>query len=139
MDKITLFPYAATSGGIVVCFTRNGGKIQERRFPPGTTREAILAELAGTPLALENFAARAAAEMDRERQQRAAASQPVTTPSEAEVKKLDDEHDAEIQQLNKMRTALKEAKVKGYQLFKPDTLKAKYAELLKNQSHTQTE
>ena len=77
--------------------------------------------------------------MDRERQQRAAVSQPVTTPSEAEVKKLDDEHDAEIQQLNKMRTALKEAKVKGYQLFKPDTLKAKYAELLKNQSHTQTE
>ena len=130
MADIRIFPYISTPRGIEVCYSVNGGAIQQKRFPPGTSRAAIIADLEGHPLppvdAVKERAARKAAEQAH----RAAVSQPAQTASEDDLKQQDSAKDAMIAELNMMRSALKEAGVKGYQLLKEPALRKKYAELL---------
>ena len=129
MSNIKIYPYISTPRGIEVCYSRNNGPIQQKRFPPGTSRAAIIAELEGNPLPPEDHSMEIAAKQAAEKAQRAAASQPARTTSEDELKQQDSDKDALISELNMMRSALKEAGVKGYQLFKEATLREKYAEL----------
>lgn len=134
MDSITLYPYISSPKGIEVCFSRNDGRIEQRRFPAGTSREAILAELQGNPLPPVDLDAIAAAQKAEEQAKRAAASQPVQTTSEDDLKKSDAKQEDKINELNLMRSALKEAGIKGYQLFKEDTLRKRYAELMEKKA-----
>lgn len=129
MADIRIFPYISSPRGIEVCYSVNGGAIQQKRFPPGTTREAIIADLEGHPLPPVDHSAAIAAKNAAEKAKRAAASQPAQTASEDDLKQQDSEKDAKIAELNMMRAALKEAGVKGYQLLKEPALRKKYAEL----------
>ena len=76
MADIRIFPYISTPRGIEVCFSVNGGAIRQKRFPPGTTRAAIIADLEGHPLPPPDHIAEIAARNAAEKAQRAAASQP---------------------------------------------------------------
>lgn len=128
-DHIQIFPYMSTPNGITVCYSRNGGAVEQRRFPAGTTREEILASLAGTPPPPKpDLAAEEKARAEEERQKRAAASQAPETKTEEQIKTEDTERDKKILDMNYMRSKLKEAHVKGYQLLKGDALKKKYEE-----------
>ena len=69
-----------------------------------------------------------------EKAQRASVSQPAQTASEDDLKQQDSDKDAKIAELNMMRAALKEAKVRGYQLFGETTLREKYAELMERKA-----
>ena len=129
MTDIRIFPYISSPRGIEVCYSVNGGAIQQKRFPPGTTREAIIADLEGHPLPPVDNSAAIAAKNAAEKANRAKVSQPADTTSEDDLKRQDSDKDAKIAELNMMRSALKEAKVKGYQLFNETTLRTKYAEL----------
>ena len=129
MADIRIFPYISTPRGIEVCYSVNGGAIQQKRFPPGTSRAAIIADLEGHPLPPADYNAEAAAKNAEAKSQRAAASQPAQTTSEDDLKQQDSDKDAKIAELNMMRAALKEAGVKGYQLLKEPALRRKYAEL----------
>ena len=75
-----------------------------------------------------------AAKKAEEKAQRAAAAQPEQTASEDQLKQQDSDKDARIAELEMMRVALKEAGVRGYQLFGEKTLREKYAELLERQA-----
>ena len=129
MADIRIFPYISTPRGIEVCYSVNGGAIQQKRFPPGTSRAEIVADLEGHPLPPADHNAEAAAKNAEAKAQRAAASQPAQTASEDDLKQQDSAKDALIAELNMMRSALKEAGVKGYQLLKEPALRRKYAEL----------
>lgn len=129
MADIRIFPYISTPRGIEVCYSVNGGAIQQKRFPPGTSRAAIIADLEGHPLPPADHNAEAAAKNAEAKAQRAAASQPARTASEDDLKQQDSAKDNLIAELNMMRSALKEAGVKGYQLLKEPALRRKYAEL----------
>ena len=129
MADIRIFPYISTPRGIEVCYSVNGGAIQQKRFPPGTSRAAIIADLEGHPLPPADYNAEAAAKNAEAKSQRAAVSQPAQTASEDDLKQQDSAKDAMIAELNMMRSALKEAGVKGYQLLKEPALRKKYAEL----------
>ena len=129
MADIRIFPYISTPRGIEVCYSVNGGAIQQKRFPPGTSRAAIIADLEGHPLPPADYNAEAAAKNAEAKSQRAAVSQPAQTASEDDLKQQDSAKDALIAELNMMRSALKEAGVKGYQLLKEPALRRKYAEL----------
>jgi len=129
MADIRIFPYISSPRGIEVCYSVNGGAIQQKRFPPGTTREAIIADLEGHPIPTVDAGKERAAKIAAEKAKRAAASQPANTASEDDLKQQDSDKDARIAELNRMRAALKEAKVKGYQLFSEKTIREKYAEL----------
>ena len=129
MADIRIFPYISSPRGIEVCYSVNGGAIQQKRFPPGTTREAIIADLEGHPLPPVDNSAAIAAKKAAEKAHRAEVSQPVDTTSEDDLKQQDSAKDNLIAELNMMRSALKEAGVKGYQLLKEPALRRKYAEL----------
>ena len=129
MADIRIFPYISTPRGIEVCYSVNGGAIQQKRFPPGTSRAAIIADLEGHPLPPVDRSAAIAAKNAAEKAKRAAASQPAHTTSDDDLKQQDSAKDALIAELNMMRSALKEAGVKGYQLLKEPALRRKYAEL----------
>ena len=129
MADIRIFPYISTPRGIEVCYSVNGGAIQQKRFPPGTSRAAIIADLEGHPLPPVDAEKERAAKDAAEKAKRAAVSQPAKTASEDDLKQQDSDKDAKIAELNMMRAALKEARVRGYQLFKEATLREKYAEL----------
>ena len=134
MADIRIFPYISSPRGIEVCYSVNGGAIQQKRFPPGTSREAIIADLEGHPLPPVDYSAAIAAKNAAEKAKRAAASQPAQTASEDDLKQQDSDKDAKIAELNMMRAALKEAKVRGYQLFGETTLREKYAELMERKA-----
>ena len=129
MADIRIFPYISTPGGIEVCYSVNGGEIRQKRFPPGTSRAAIIADLEGHPLPPVDAGKERAARKAAEQAHRAAVSQPARTASEDDLKQQDSAKDALIAELNMMRSALKEAGVKGYQLLKEPALRRKYAEL----------
>lgn len=129
MADIKIYPYISSPRGIEVCYSVNGGAIKQKRFPPGTTREAIIADLKGHPLPPVDNSAAIAAKNAEEKAKRAANSQPAQTASEDDLKQQDSEKDNLIAELNMMRAALKEAGVKGYQLLKEPALRRKYAEL----------
>lgn len=134
MDKIHLMPFISSPRGIEVCFTRNEGRIEQRRFPSGTTRDAIIAELQGNPLPPVDPDKIAETRESEQKERRAAVSQPVNTASEEDLKKSDAKQEDKINELNLIRAALKEAGVKGFQLLKEETLRKKYAELLKKKA-----
>lgn len=134
MADIRIFPYISTPRGIEVCYSVNGGAIQQKRFPPGTSRAAIIASLKGHPLPPVDHSAAIAAKNAAEKAKRAANSQPAKTASEDDLKQHDSDKDAKIAELNMMRAALKEAKVRGYQLFKEPVLREKYAELMERKT-----
>ena len=134
MADIRIFPYISTPRGIEVCYSVNGGEIRQKRFPPGTSRAAIVADLEGHPLPPADHNAEAAVKNAEAKAQRAAASQPAQTASEDDLKQQDSAKDALIAELNMMRSALKEAGVKGYQLLKEPALRRKYAELQEQQA-----
>ena len=127
--NIRIFPYISNPRGIEVCYSVNGGRVQQKRFAPGTTREAIIAALEGNPIPPADENAIRAAKEAAEKAQRAEVSQPADTTSEDELKEQDSQKDTLIAELNMMRSALKEAGVKGYQLLKETALRRKYAEL----------
>lgn len=127
--NIRIFPYISNPRGIEVCYSVNGGRVQQKRFAPGTTREAIIADLEGHPFPPADRAKELAAKEAAEKAERAAVSQPAKTANEDDLKQQDSEKDALITELNMMRSALKEAGVKGYQLLKEPALRKKYAEL----------
>ena len=129
MANIRIYPYIATPRGIEVCYTRNGGAIQQKHYPSGTSRAAIIADLEGHPFPPADRAKELAAKEAAEKAERAAVSQPAKTANEDDLKQQDSEKDALITELNMMRSALKEAGVKGYQLLKEPALRKKYAEL----------
>ena len=129
MADIRIFPYISSPRGIEVCYAVNGGPIRQKRFPPGTSRAEIVAVLEGHPLPPADHSAAIAAKNAEAKAQRAAASQPARTASEDDLKQQDSEKDDLIAELNMIRAALKEAGVRGYQLWKEDTLRRKYAEL----------
>lgn len=134
MADIRIYPYISSPHGIEVCYSINGGPVRQKRFPAGTTREAIIADLDGRPLAPVDRTAEIAAKKAQEKAQRAAAAQPEQTASEDQLKQQDSDKDAKIAELNMMRAALRVAKVRGYQLFNEKTLREKYAELLERQA-----
>lgn len=134
MADIRIYPYISSPHGIEVCYSINGGPVRQKRFPAGTTREAIIADLTGHQLAPVDHSAEIAAKKAQEKAQRAAAAQPEQTTSEDQLKQQDSENDAKIAELNMMRAALKAAGVRGYQLFGEKTLREKYAELLERQA-----
>ena len=134
MADIRLYPYISSPHGIEVCYSINGGPIRQKRFPAGTSREAIIAALEGHPLAPADHSAEIAAKNAEEKAQRAAAAQPEQTASEDQLKQQDSDKDAKIAELNMMRAALKAAGVRGYQLFGEKTLREKYAQLLEQQA-----
>lgn len=129
MADIRIFPYISTPRGIEVCYSVNGGAIRQKHFPPGTSRAAIIADLEGHPLPPVDAGKELAAKKAAEQAHRAASSQPAQTASEDDLKQQDSAKDALIAELNMMRSALKEAGVKGYQLLKEPALRRKYAEL----------
>ena len=129
MADITIFPYISSPGGIEVCFSVNGGAIQQRHFPPGTSRAAIIAELDGHPVPKVDVKGVVAAREAEAKALRAETSQPATTTGEDEIRRQDSDKDRRIAELNIMRSALKEAGIKGYQLLKEPALRQKYAEL----------
>jgi len=134
MADIRIFPYISTPRGIEVCYSINGGAIQQKRFPPGTSRAAIVADLEGHPLQPTDHGAETAAKNAEVKAQRAAVSQPAHTATEGDLKQQDFAKDALIAELNMMRAALKEAGVKGYQLLQEPALRRKYAELREQQA-----
>ena len=134
MADIRIFPYISSPQGIEVCYSVNGGPVQQKRFPPGTTRNAILADLSGRPLPPVDDSAAKAAKVAAEKANRAKNAQPANTASEDDLKQQDANKDDLIAELKMMRAALKEAGVKGYQLFKEPVLRQKYAELLEKQA-----
>ena len=85
MADIRIFPYISSPRGIEVCYSVNGGAIQQKRFPPGTTREAIIADLEGHPLPPVDNSTAIAAKKAEEKAHRAAASQPADTASEDDL------------------------------------------------------
>ena len=134
MANIRLFPYISSPRGVEVCYTINGGPIQRRKFPAGTTKEQILAALDGNPLPPVDAAKEQAAKDAAEKAKRAAESKPADTATEEDIQQQDANKDDLIAELKMMRAALKEAGVKGYQLFKEPVLRQKYAELLEKQA-----
>jgi hypothetical protein len=130
MANIQIFPFIATPAGITVCYSKDG-KVEQRRFPANTTREEIFAAINGTPPPPKpDLIAEATAKAEEARKRRAAESQVPATKTEEEVKTGDSERERRILDLNAMRSKLKEAKVKGYQLLKGDAVKKKYDELV---------
>lgn len=130
-NNITIFPFIATPNGITVCYSKNG-KIEQRRFPASTTRAEIFAAINGTlPPPKPDLLAEATRKAEEERKRRAAGSQVPDTKTEEEIKESDNEKERAILDLNAMRAKLKEAKVKGYQLFKAEKVREKYDELVK--------
>jgi len=130
-NKIQIYPFIATPTGITVCYSKNG-KIEQRRFPANTTREEIFAAISGNPPPPKpDLMAEAMKQAEEARKARAAGSQVPETPTEEDVKNSDDEKERAILDLNAMRAKLKEAKVKGYQLFKAEKVREKYDELVK--------
>ena len=129
MSNIRLFPYISSPRGVEVCYTVNGGPILRRKFPAGTTKEQILAALDGHPIPPADTAKEQAAKDAAEKAKRAAESQPADTATEEDIQQQDAAKEDLIAELNMMRAALKEAKVKGYQLLKEAALRKKYAEL----------
>ena len=131
-DKIIIFPYIATPNGINICFSRNGGPVEQRHFPAGTKKDEIMAVLAGNPPPPKpDPAAEEKARKEAEREKRAESSQVPETKTEDELKEQDTERDRSIHDLNYMRQKLKEANVKGYQMWKAETIHKKYDELVK--------
>ena len=96
MADIRLYPYISSPHGIEVCYSINGGPIRQKRFPAGTSREAIIAALEGHPLAPADHSAEIAAKNAEEKAQRAAAAQPEQTASEDQLKQQDSDKDAKI-------------------------------------------
>ena len=128
--RLEIFPYTSTPNGCTVCFRVNGGPIQQRHFRPGITVAEISAEIQGKPIPQPDREAEARAKQEKERQERAEKSQvPETTP-EDKLHQQDSERDKSVMELNYMRQKLKEAHVKGYQMFKAETVRKKYNELV---------
>ena len=128
-NQVQIFPYISTPNGITVCYSLNHGAVQTRNFPPGTTRAEIIAALTGTPPPPKpDLAAEERARAEEAKRKRAAESQAPNTKTEEELKQQDSERDKKILDLNYMRSKLKDAHVKGYQLLKGDALKKTYEE-----------
>lgn len=128
---LQIFPYISTPNGINVCFSINGGPVEQRHFPAGTKSEEIVAILMGdTPPAKPDPEAEARRKSEEERKARAAESQAPDTMTEEELKANDTEREKAILDLNAMRAKLKEANVKGYQLLKGDGIRKKYNEMV---------
>ena len=128
--RLQIFPFSSGPNGCNVCYSINGGPIQQRHFPPGTTIKEIEAAIQGKPIPKPDPEAERKAREEEERNQRAAASQAPNTSSEDEIRKKDTEREKTVLTLNHMRKKLKEAKVKGYQMFKGEELRKKYYELV---------
>ncbi|MDD6338311.1 MAG: hypothetical protein PUC15_08030 [Lentisphaeria bacterium] len=128
--RLQIFPFSSGPNGCNVCYSINGGPIQQRHFPPGTTIKEIEAAIQGKPIPKPNPEAERKKREEEERNQRAAASQAPNTPTEDEIHEQDSEREKTVLTLNHMRQKLKEAHVKGYQLLKEDALKRKYNELV---------
>ena len=107
MADIRIFPYISTPRGIEVCYSVNGGAIQQKRFPPGTSRAAIIADLEGHPLPRKDTEKENAARQAEEKAHRAAVSQPAQTASEEDLKQQDSDKDTLIAELNMMRSAIR--------------------------------
>ena len=128
--RLQIFPFSSGPNGCTVCCTINGGPIQQRHFPPGITVKEIEAAIQGKPIPKPDPEAERKAREEEERKQRAAASQAPNTSTEEKIHEQDSERDKSVMELNHMRQKLKEAKVKGYQMFKAETVRNKYNELV---------
>lgn len=128
--RLQIFPFSSGPNGCTVCFRVNGGPIQQRHFPPGTTVKDIEAAIQGKQIPKPDPEAERKKREEEERKQRAAASQAPNTSTEEEIREKDSEREKSVLTLNHMRKKLKEAKVKGYQMFKGEELRKKYYELV---------
>lgn len=128
--RLQIFPFSSGPNGCTVCFRVNGGPIQQRHFPAGITVKEIEAAIQGKTIQKPDPEAERRKREEEERKQRAAASQAPNTSTEDEIRKKDTEREKTVLTLNHMRKKLKEAKVKGYQMFKGEELRKKYYELV---------
>ena len=128
--RLKVYSCVSVPTGCTVCYSVNGGAIQQKVYPSGTPLKEIIADIEGKPIAKPDLKAAELARLEAERQKRAEQAQAPKTATEDDLREQDSERDKTVLELNYMRAKLKEAHVKGYQMFKAETVRKKYNELV---------